>query len=213
MAKTPLLVMLGAGGHARVLQELLADKGHELHGYVAPAEEVTFEATWLGADDKFELNDPEKYLLLNGIGSVGSTRARAKVFENYKKLGFNFLAIEANESIVAPSAVVLEGVQVLRGAVVNTAAIIEENTIVNTGAIIEHDNLIGQNCHVSVGAKLCGDVRVGSGSHIGAGATVIQGVKIGQNCIIGAGAVVLADVPDNHTAVGVPAKIRPNKAQ
>jgi UDP-perosamine 4-acetyltransferase len=192
--------MLGAGGHARVLQELLAEKGYTLHGYVAPAEDSSFEAKWLGGDDTFSTEDPDKYLLLNGVGSIGSTKVRAKVFANYKKLGFNFLAIESNDSIVAPSAVVLEGVQVLRGA------------IINTGAIVEHDNLIGQNCHVSVGAKLSGDVRVGSGSHIGVGATIIQGVTIGQNCIIGAGAVVLADVPDNHTAVGVPAKNRPNKA-
>jgi UDP-perosamine 4-acetyltransferase len=204
--------MLGAGGHARVLQELLAEKGFTLHGYVAPAEDASFEAKWLGGDDTFATVNPDDYLLLNGVGSVGSTKVRAKVFENYKKHGFNFLAIESNDSIVAPSAVVLEGVQVLRGAVINTAAIVEENTIINTGAIIEHDNLIGQNCHVSVGATLCGGVRVGSGSHIGAGATVIQGVTIGQNCIIGAGAMVIADVPDNHTAVGVPAKNRPNKA-
>ncbi|MEN9730952.1 MAG: hypothetical protein RL488_262 [Actinomycetota bacterium] len=204
--------MLGAGGHARVLQELLAEKGYTLHGYVAPAEDSSFEAKWLGGDDTFSTEDPDKYLLLNGVGSIGSTKVRAKVFANYKKLGFNFLAIESNDSIVAPSAVVLEGVQVLRGAIINTAAIVEENSIINTGAIVEHDNLIGQNCHVSVGAKLSGDVRVGSGSHIGVGATIIQGVTIGQNCIIGAGAVVLADVPDNHTAVGVPAKNRPNKA-
>lgn len=212
MAKTPLLVMLGAGGHARVLAELLAEKGFSLHGYVSPVEELGFEAKWLGGDDTFKTSKPEEFLLLNGVGSVGSQKIRAKIFAEYKALGFNFLAIESNDSVVAPSAVVLEGVQVLRGAVVNTAAIIEENTIINTAAIIEHDNLIGQNCHVSVGAVLCGDVRVGSGTHIGAGATVIQGVKIGQNCIIGAGATVIADVPDNHTAVGVPAKNRPNKA-
>ncbi len=204
--------MLGAGGHARVLQELLAEKGHQLFGYVAPAEEHGFEANWLGGDETFSTETPGDYLLLNGVGSIGSTKVRAKVFANYKKLGFSFLAIESNDSVVSPSAVVLEGVQVLRGAIINTAAIVEENTIVNTGAIVEHDNLIGQNCHISIGATLCGDVKVGSGTHVGAGATVIQGVKIGQNCIIGAGATVIADVPDNHTAVGVPAKNRPNKA-
>ena len=212
MAKTPLLVMLGAGGHARVLQELLAEKGFTLHGYVAPTEEASFDGKWLGGDDTFKISKPEDYLLLNGVGSVGSQKVRKAIFDEYKKLGFNFLAIESNDSIVAPSAVVLEGVQVMRGAVINTAAIVEENTIVNTAAVIEHDNLIGQNCHISVGAVLCGDVKVGSGTHVGAGATIIQGVKIGQNCIIGAGATVIADVPDNHTAVGVPAKNRPNKA-
>ena len=39
------------------------------------------------------------------------------------------------------------------------------------------------------------------------GACILQGVKIGERAIVGAGAVVLKDVPQNTTAVGVPAKI------
>ena len=98
------------------------------------------------------------------------------------------------------------------GAIINTDAFIGDNTIINTGAIVEHHTQIGANCHVATGATICGDVTVGDGTHVGAGATVIQGIKIGAKCIIGAGAVVITDVPDGHTAVGVPAKIRPNKA-
>jgi UDP-perosamine 4-acetyltransferase len=42
---------------------------------------------------------------------------------------------------------------------------------------------------------------------LGTGTKVIQGLKIGKNTMIGAGAVVISDIPDNCTAVGVPARV------
>ena len=43
---------------------------------------------------------------------------------------------------------------------------------------------------------------------IGSRSTVIQCLKVGNNCVIGAGAVVIRALPDNSTAVGVPARIK-----
>ena len=60
---------------------------------------------------------------------------------------------------------------------------------------------------VSPGAHLAGKVHVGELTHIGIGASVVQGVEIGRNVIVGAGGVVTRDLPDNVTAVGVPAKV------
>lgn len=48
---------------------------------------------------------------------------------------------------------------------------------------------------------------VGDNVTIGAGAKILGGIKIGNRVTIGANAVVLKDVPDDHVAVGVPAKI------
>ena len=211
------LVMLGSGGHARVLQQTLRDVGFELHGYVAPRDvdshlapaDEGVEIEWLGYDANLLEFDREQFLLVNGIGSAGSLGVRRAVFEKFNEAGFHFLQLISDSAIVSDSASLLEGVQVLAGAIIGVDAFVDEDTIVNTGAIIEHDNVIGRSCHISVGAKLAGDVSVGQGTHIGIGATIIQGVQIGENCIIGAGAVVIRDVPDNHMAVGVPAQNRP----
>ena len=46
---------------------------------------------------------------------------------------------------------------------------------------------------------------------IGAGAKLLGGIRIGNNVVVGANAVVLQDVPDDHLAVGVPARILPRK--
>jgi UDP-perosamine 4-acetyltransferase len=203
----PNLLMVGGGGHARVLQELLTEAGHELAGYVAlSAADLLLEgALQRYSDDQVLALNPEEFLLINGIGSSGDLSLRASVFEKFKAAGFNFLQLVARTAHVSDSAAVTEGVQVMHMAVVHTDAKIDDNTIVNTGAIVEHHNVIGAHCHIAIGAVLAGNVTVGDRTHIGANATVLQGVTIGSNCIIGAGAVVLNDVPDGHVAVGVPA--------
>ena len=207
--------MIGSGGHARVLQETLSQVGFELEGFVAPTAEgsqLVDDIEWIGDDSSaLDLNASE-VILVNGIGSAGSTAIRSSVFAKYKNAGFNSLQVTSAESTISDSAVLVEGVQVLPGAIVHTDAFVDDNSIINTGAIVEHHTKIGASCHVATGAVLCGGVTVGNETHIGAGATVIQGVTIGAKCIIGAGAVVITDVPDGHTAIGVPATVRPNKA-
>jgi len=79
------------------------------------------------------------------------------------------------------------------------------------------DTVIGKNCtlrhNVTIGNRLNDhDVPIiGDNVDIGVGAVIMGAIKIGNNVSIGANAVVLCDVPDNHIAVGVPAKIYPKK--
>ncbi len=212
MPALPGFLMIGGGGHARVLQEMLLEAGHELAGYVAPNDAglalvgaTEAERLQRFTDEQALALNPEEYLLINGVGSSSDLSLRASVFERFKAKGFNFLQLSALTSHVSDSASVTEGVQVMHKAVVHSNAKIDDNTIVNTGAIVEHHNVIGAHCHIAIGAVLAGNVTVGNRTHIGANATILQGVTIGSNCIIGAGAVVLNDVSDGHVAIGVPA--------
>lgn len=50
-------------------------------------------------------------------------------------------------------------------------------------------------------------IKVGRNCWIGAKVTVCDGVTIGDHCVIAAGAVVTRDIPSNHLAGGVPARI------
>jgi len=49
--------------------------------------------------------------------------------------------------------------------------------------------------------------QVGKNVMLSANSTIVGNIKIGDNVKIGAGSVVLNDIPENSTAVGVPAKI------
>lgn len=205
------VVMLGAGGHASVLHEILLEQGVQLAGYIAPTEQpgALGGASWLGADDALETLDAASVALVNGVGLAQAGPLRRDVFARAKALGFGFRTVVDATAIVKASARLGEGAQVLAGAVVGTNATVGDNAIVNTGAIVDHDSRIGDHAHVATGAALAGGVTVGEGSHIGLGARVIQGVAVGSESTVGAGAVVLTDVADRSTAVGVPASARP----
>lgn len=79
--------------------------------------------------------------------------------------------------------------------------VINANAIIGKGTIIQH--------RVTIGEK--GDSHkcpvIGENCYIGAGAIIWGDIHIGNNVKIGAGSVVITDIPDNSTAVGVPAKI------
>ena len=60
---------------------------------------------------------------------------------------------------------------------------------------------------VTIGAEKDKSPVLGDNVFVGAGAKIVGGVRIGNNVKIGANAVVLSDVPDNSTAVGIPARV------
>ena len=79
------------------------------------------------------------------------------------------------------------------------------------GIIVSYGAIIGLNCtinqQVTIGQNNEGHPIIGNNVFIGAGARIIGKVRIGNNVKIGANAVVVHDIPDNCTAVGVPAKV------
>ena len=80
------------------------------------------------------------------------------------------------------------------------------------GVVIHEEVIVGNDCmimqQVTIGMIGEGEVpTIGNRVYIGAGAKIIGKVSVGDGARIGANAVVTQDVPDNCTAVGVPAKI------
>lgn len=82
-----------------------------------------------------------------------------------------------------------------------------------SGIVINPNVKIGRNCSlrqgVTIGNRKTKDdcPIIGDNCDIGAGAKILGAIKIGNNVSIGANAVVITNIPDNATAVGIPAKI------
>ncbi|KRC60456.1 hypothetical protein ASE14_05390 [Agromyces sp. Root81] len=203
------LIMLGGGGHARVLQETLAAAGRSLGGYIAP-ERSTFlvDTDHLGGDEALDGLEAGEVLLVNGLGSVGDPTSRRRVFVEATARGFSFATVVDPSATVRSSARIGHGAQILAGSIVNSDAVVGDDCIVNSGAIIEHHATLGAHTHVAPGAVIGGSATVGESTHVGLGARLIQGVAVGSLCTIGAGAVVIRDVSSGVTAVGVPAVSR-----
>ncbi len=210
----PKLVIVGAGGHARVLAEIVQLLGKlRLAGFTDPDPALKgstiLEVPILGTDEMLpELFSQGIEKVIIGVGSIKSNGHRSQLFQKVLQIGLDPVILIHPTAVISPSAAVGRGTVVMARAVVNSSTRIGENVIVNSGAIIEHDCVIGDHSHIASGACLSGGVRVGPKSFIGAGASVIQNIRIGRACLIGAGAAVIRDIPDQMVAVGVPARIQ-----
>lgn len=202
------LVIVGFGGHGRVLADALTAAGREIRGVLdrnAQAIEGT-DLAWLGTDERHEGLDPDEVDLVHGVGHVGDAKLRRSIARRLEADGFRFATVVHPTAVVSSGAVLYDGAQVMAGAVVQTGARIGAFAIVNSGAVVDHDCCIGAYAHIAPGAALSGDVSLGEGALVGTGAAVIQGVSVGVGAIVGAGAAVVRDVAAGATVVGVPAR-------
>lgn len=202
------VIILGGGGHAKVLIHMLLSAHRQILGYTDPDETrlPILDVKRLGDDEAVFEYRPEEAHLVNGVGSVGSTALREKIYDRFNAKRYSFASVIHPSATIASGVQLSEGVQIMAGAIIQPGSGVGANAIVNTGAIVDHDCVVGAHAHIAPGAVLSGGVRVGPGAHIGTGACIIQGVSIGAGSVVGAGAVVIDDVPPGVTTVGVPAK-------
>ena len=209
----PSCLILGGGGHARVIIECLQANHTEeslaiLERDPAMWGQEVLGVPVLGGDEMLpELARDGSTRFLVGLGGVGDNRPRRRLFESGLEHGLKPLTICHPSAVCSPSASLGGGTVVFPAAVVNACARLGANLIVNTGAIVEHDSVVGDHVHLATGSRICAAVRIGDAAHIGAGSTVRQGISIGEGAIVGAGAVVVKDVEPSTVVVGVPARV------
>lgn len=205
------VVIAGAGGHARSVLEALRSTGeHEAVALTdADAGRAGAELDGVpvaGDDDQLEaLRHRGVEGACLGVGGTASNALRRELFERLRALGFSLPVVRHGSAVLARTAEVGAGSQVLAAAVLGAGVTLGEDVIINTGAIVEHDCRIGDHVHLATGCALAGGVTVQRAAHVGIGACVLQGVTIGEGAVVGAGAVVLRDVEAGDTVVGCPA--------
>lgn len=207
------VVGLGAGGHAKVVIEILrAVGGYELIGLLDPRQELwgsnLLGVPVLGDDallsDQYDTGMRHAFI---GLGSGQDTRPRQRLYEHAVAAGFTVVTAVHPGASVSSSVVAGRGLTVMAGAVINADCRLGDNVVVNSGAVVEHDCVLGAHVHVASGARLAGGVDLGAGAHVGLGASVNQRIRIGAGAVVGSGAVVVRDVDPGVVVVGVPARV------
>jgi len=203
MPKPHSLVLLGAGGHAKVVSALAEACGYELVGVCDPAlaqQKVTWweDMPVLGGDDAVSAMDHTMVGLLNGVGCKPGDPLRKRLYERMKAVGFQFPSLVHPTAWMHPKTSLGAGVQVMAGAIIQPGCVIGENTIINTGASVDHDCRIGSHVHIAPGAVLCGQVSLADSAYVGAGAVLIPGVDIGVRTIVGAGLTVRRNIDSDQ---------------
>ena len=195
------LVIVGAGGHGKVLVSAAQEEGWLVIGVLDDDESLKGQEVLgtkiLGSIDLLARLDFEAAVI-----GVGDNRVRQAVAERVRT---NWTPVIHPSAIVHCDAEIGVGTVIYAGAVVQPGSVIGDHVIINTGASVDHDCKIGSFAHVAPGCALAGHVTVGEGSFVGIGSTAIPGAVIGAWATVGAGASVVQPVKDGMTVVGVPA--------
>lgn len=206
----PEVLIIGAGGHGRVVLEIVRAEGkYHPTGFI-DADAALADTLVAGVPVLGTLNALPRVLRqrkgIRAVVAIGDNRIRRGCAAKVVAAGVELVSVVHPSAIVSPSAKIGRNVVIAAGAIVGTEAILADSVLVNSGAIVDHECRIGEGVHVGPGAKLAGRVSVDAGAFIGLGAAVIQCCSIGAESIIGAGAVVIRDVEPGTTVVGVPAR-------
>jgi len=219
------LLILGGGGHGRVVADAaaagggwdeiaFADDGYPDRREVLGLSVVgTFEDVLQGSSprqasttDQSNSLGPLRERFPQAVVAVGVNRRRLELIEAMQRMGFALPLVVHPQAWMSPFADVRGGTVILAGAAVNPGAVVGRGCIINTGATVDHDCRLADGVHLSPGVHLGGNVSIGSCTWVGIGASVRHGVTIGSSVMVGAGAAVVSDLPDGITAIGVPAR-------
>jgi acetyltransferase EpsM len=211
------IIIIGAGGHgselASYVREIATlDGSLRLLGFVddnRPRGKFCGVEVLGGLDTLCELasrgSGPIYY-----ITAAGSNSVRHRLIERIEEFTLTNLlpwSLKHPSANIGHDVTIGEGTCIAPGCILTTHLSVGKHCIINVNASVSHDCVIGDFVNINPGATLCGNVVVGDGAFIGAGSTIKEKMWIGRNSIIGAGSVVLRDVPEDVTAVGVPAKV------
>jgi sugar O-acyltransferase (sialic acid O-acetyltransferase NeuD family) len=205
------VVIIGAGGHAREVADIVRSQARHLGGPIllgcivdSPNLSATHQDlpilgdwSWFDGADRADVGV---------ICAVGNPTDRKRLALRATSLGLRFAKAVSPQAYIAESALLGEGAMIFPGAVISTHVYFGDHAIANSGSTIGHDGHIQDFVTISPGVHIAGNVSVGEGCYFGIGSSVIPRLSIGAWTIVGAGATVIQNVPDAVTVVGVPAR-------
>jgi sugar O-acyltransferase (sialic acid O-acetyltransferase NeuD family) len=201
------VIMLGAGGHGRVLAEAVLHRGGTIVGLCVPAKDrdsrLLKDIPILGDDADVGRLDPGAFELVNAIGvkpksGDPGTGQRERIFREFSTKGFSFARVIGAGTVIASDVQIGVGAQILGGAIIQPGVEIGENAVITLGTAIDHDSKIGAHAFIGPGVTFCGAVKIGDGAFLGAGVVVLPGVSIGRRAVVGAGVLVRRNVSDGE---------------
>jgi sugar O-acyltransferase (sialic acid O-acetyltransferase NeuD family) len=195
------VVIIGAGGHGRVIADIVSLSGDVVSGFLDDKDPSEFpNITILGKLTDIERFKQEAFFIVG----IGNNQLRKQIMETFDVDWYTAIHPTA---VITSDVVIGEGTAIMANAVINTGSKLGRGVIVNTAATVDHDNVLEDYVHVSPGVHLGGTVHIGSETWIGIGAVVINNIDICEECVIGAGALVIHSIMLKGVYIGVPAKI------
>lgn len=195
------VIVIGAGGHGRVLTDIITLVGDNVIGILDDKEpDHLSEIPYLGTCKDILKYQKDAWFIVG----IGDNHTRKELMEAYQ---VNWYTAIHPSAVIAHDVSIGAGSAVMANAVINTANTIGNGVIINTAATVDHDCTISDYVHISPGVHLGGTVSIGTETWIGIGAVVSNNIDICGRSVIGAGAVVIQNIRVSGIYAGVPAKM------
>lgn len=202
------IAIIGVGGHGREALDIIRaintiSPTYQVLGFLDDSREIGSPAT-PHAEVVIGRVDDARHLDATIVVAVGSPQARRTIVDRLGNVHY--------ANLVHPHASIGSfvnhgpGLIMAAGSRITHAVTLGSHVHLNVDSSINHDCRVGNFVTVTPGSRLSGAVTIGNGVWMGVNSSVIQGVSIGDDVVVGAGAAVISDLPDDCTAVGVPAK-------
>lgn len=200
------VVVFGAGGHAKVVADVLRSAGVVVRAFLAASANESIGGVPV-LDESTAVEEMAVVGELPGaFVAIGDNSVRTRVAARVRERGFSLVNAISPTAYLAHDVVLGTGILIAPQAAINAASVIGDDVIINTGATVDHDNTISTGAHIAPGSHLAGNVSVGERSFLGVGTAVIPGITIGADAVVGAGSVVIRDIPSHARAWGNPAR-------
>jgi sugar O-acyltransferase (sialic acid O-acetyltransferase NeuD family) len=217
MVEYKQFVIWGASGHAKVLADLIGQRGGSvialfdnnpnsqtcLPGVPLFYGETGFY-TWLS-----QQRSVEGVAAAIAIGGYRSGSDRALMASRFEAAGISLPTLIHPDATVSPTARLGKGTQILARAVVAADAALGDVCIVNNTANVDHECRLGNGVHIAPGAVLCGCVTIEDNVFVGAGSVILPRLHISGSALIGAGAVITKNISAGDVVAGNPARPMP----
>lgn len=204
------LIIIGAGGFGREVAWLVerinrVSPTWRLLGFLDDTPELQGKALHgypvLGKTEALPLYNTAYF-----VCAIGSSRARKSVIDRLSPLSPRFATLIDPSVILSDRVEIGEGSLICAGSVLTVDISIGRHCVVSVGSTLGHDAVLRDFVTLYPAVNISGKTLIGLGAELGTGTQMIQGKTIGQGSIVGAGSVIIRDIPENCTAVGVPAK-------
>ncbi len=185
------IAIIGSGGHAKSCIEVIEGiKNIEIIGLIDnDIRKKIYKYKVICSDNNISKLKKITNNLVLGIGSLNDNSKRIRIFQRYKKLGFNFPTLISRNSFISKRAKIEEGTVIFNDVFINSGSFIGKNCIINNKTLIEHDVKIHDHCHISTAVVVNGNCEIGEGSFVGSRSVLLNDLKIKKKSFIKMGSI------------------------
>lgn len=212
MGKTRKLVIVGAGEFGEIAYEYFSlDSEYEVVAFAVEEKyrktDELFGLPVIAFEECVEKYPPTQYDVFVAITYVQLNRARKRLFEQCKSLGYHCASYISSKAFVWHNVEIGENTFIFEDNTVQYHVKIGNNVVLWSGNHIGHRTVIEDDCWLTSHDVISGFCRIGRGSFIGVNATLGDNVTLGEDTVFGAAAVTVKSLTEKGCVyIGSPAK-------